>query len=157
MSILDFLDDYIMGPLNIIDHLEGVLSGIRHRDLGRQFAIPRIDKGGPLSLNEVEEMLNRYGIVIYGRTHDAQHMYFHVKKRQAAWAEYLLLHAGAELVGPLVDPRNAGYVNRHAPGWMPTPWLEAKTSPTMRNQESTSQSLAEKTEIGSMIDWWNRL
>jgi len=33
-----------------------------------------------------------------------------------------MLHAGVELRGPLVDPRNARYVAGHPAGWMPQPW-----------------------------------
>lgn len=124
MNILDILDDWIMGPLNVLDRLERVVTGVRFRDMGYQLAIPRCDKGGEFALSDVSRLLKKYGVAIYGRTHDANHIYFHVKKRQARWAEYLLLHAGVELHSPLFDQRNPGYVASHEPGWMPTPWSE---------------------------------
>lgn len=122
MSILDILDDFVLGPLNMIDRLEGMIKGIMYKDMGYQLVIPRYDKGGKLTLNEAEAILRTYGVEVYRRTHDSQNMYFNVKKRQARWAEYLLLHAGAELRNPTFDDRNPGYVATHAPGWMPVPW-----------------------------------
>ncbi len=124
MSFMDFLDDFVLGPCNLIDRLEGLLRGIGYGDLGHQFAIPRADKEGVFTLNEVDTLLNHYGIPIYGRTHDADHMYFRVKKRQARWAEYLLLHAGVDLHSPTVDGRNPGYAAAHPPDWMPTAWAD---------------------------------
>ncbi|MEZ4638991.1 MAG: hypothetical protein R2856_29195 [Caldilineaceae bacterium] len=74
MSIMDFLDDYIMGPLNVIDHLEGFFSGIRYGDMGHQFAIPRVDKGGPMSLNEAEDLLNGWRRRLRTYTRCQQHV-----------------------------------------------------------------------------------
>lgn len=123
-DFMDVLDDFVFGPLNLIDRLEGVLSGLRYGDLGHQFAIPRVDKDGAHSLNECEAMLKRYGIAVYGRTHDAKRMYFHVKKRQAAWAEYVLLSAGVTFASPPVDGRNFETAGKRTT--MPTPWLERR-------------------------------
>ena len=119
-DLMDILDDYILGPFNLIDRVEGLLSAIRYRDAGHQFTIRRMDKGGSHSLNECEAMLRVYGIAVYGRTHDATHMYFHTKRRQADWAEYVLLSAGVELVGEPVNPRNAATAGSRSA--MPTPW-----------------------------------
>lgn len=129
MSIMDLLDDFVFGPFNLIDRIEGILTGIRYRDLGHQFAIPRADKGGPLTLAEIEDLLARYSVAVYGRTHDANRMYFHVKKRQARWAEHILLRAGAVLNSPPVDARSAHWASRHQgppPAWRDKlqRWLE---------------------------------
>ncbi len=62
--------------------------------------------------------------IIFGRTHDACCMYFHVKQRQARWAEYLLVQGGVQLESATFDSRNAAYPARHAPGWMPPAWSE---------------------------------
>lgn len=123
MSLMDLFDD-LLGPLNPVDQIEGMVKSIYYKDSGVLFAIPRADKGGEFSLYDVEDLLNKYGIPIYGRTHDARSMYFRVKKRQATWAEYLLLHAGIELCNPTIDRRNAAYVARHPPGWMPPAWAD---------------------------------
>ena len=120
MSLMDFIDDFIAGPLDLIDKLEGILSGIRHRDMGRQFAIPRADKGGAHNLASVEEILGRYQIAVYGRGFDSKNMYFLVKNRQAVWAEYILLRSGVTLMTDTVDGRNVGWAARHTgppPAW----------------------------------------
>ncbi|MCB0126131.1 MAG: hypothetical protein KDE58_27930 [Caldilineaceae bacterium] len=121
-SIIDFIESFILGPLNYIDRIEGIFKVTLYNDSGHRFIIPRIDKGGRFSLDEVEAMLNLYGIAVYWRTYDAKHRYFRVKKRQAVWAEYLMLHAGVELQGPLLNPQNARHLAEHPSGWMPKPW-----------------------------------
>lgn len=126
-DLMDFLDDFVMGPLNVIDRAEGLLSAIRYGDMGHQFAIARMDKGEAHSLNECEAMLHKYGIAVYGRTHDARCMYFRVKNRQAAWAEYVMQCAGVDLLSPPVDARNAGWTARRSD--MPTPWKDRSRRP----------------------------
>ena len=128
MSVMDFLDDFIFGPLNYFDRLEGLVSGAIYRDLGYQMAVLYPDRGGRHTRDEVEALLRHYGIAVYGRTHDAQHMYFRVKKRQARWAEYLLLHANVALTSPTFDQRNQGYLAKHEAGWMPKAWADQKKS-----------------------------
>ena len=124
MNIMDLLDDLVFGPLNLIDRFEGLLKAVLYRDAGYRMAIPRLDKGGRYSLSEVQQTLRQYGVATYGHTHDARSMHFSVKKRQARWAEYILLHAGVELTSPTFDERNPGYVTQHEPGYMPKPWSE---------------------------------
>jgi len=131
MSLMDFLDDFIFGPLNYFDRLEGLMRGVIYRDLGHQFAVLYPEHGGKHSRQEIELLLKHYGITVYGRTHDSKHMYFRVKKRQARWAEYLMLHAGIALTGATFDHHNPGYVAGHEPGWMPSAWID-------RNQASNS-------------------
>ena len=116
MSILDWFDDYIAGPFNLIDRLEGLIRGAIYGDLGYQISILYHDCGGSHTRREIEVLLKRYGVAVYGRTHDAKHMHFRVKKRQARWAEYILLHANAKITSSLVDGRNPGYVAYHEPG-----------------------------------------
>lgn len=157
MSIMDLLDDFVFGPFNLIDRAEGLLSGIRYKDMGRQFAIPRVDKGGPFTLAEIEDLLARYGVAVYGRTHDANHMYFHVKKRQARWAEYLMLHAGVELCNATVDERNPCYAASHETGWMPRPWSEAGDERTVSDQARSTGQKADSKGFSGIVDWLNRL
>jgi len=121
-AIWDFLDNFIYGPLNYIDRIEGLFKAAWYQDRGHRFTMLRIDKGGQYSLRQVEELLDRYGVAVYARTYDANYRYFRIKKRQARWAEYLMLHAGVKLCGPLFDERNARYVSQHPAGWMPQPW-----------------------------------
>lgn len=121
-TILDFLDHFILGPMDLINRFEGLIRGVQYRDMGVKFAAPRPDKNNSHTIHEIENILGTYGIPIFGRTFDAEHIYFRVKRRQASWAEYLLLHAGVELQNQPIDRRNYGYVGSHEPGWMPTPW-----------------------------------
>lgn len=124
MFLLDLLDDFILGPINLIDRIEGCIKGMYYRDRGHKIGVKRYDKGGKYALREIEQLLNKYGVVIYGRTYDSQHRFFFVKRRQAVWAEYLLLHAGVEITTPLVNTRNLEYVANHPSDWMPTPWCK---------------------------------
>lgn len=121
MSAMDYFDD-LFGPLNLLDTLEGLIRGLAYGDLGYELQIQRADKGGSHTLNEAIDMLRRYGVDTFWYGFDSQKMYFRVKNRQARWAEYVLLHAGVELLNPTFDQRNPGYVARHEPGWMPRPW-----------------------------------
>jgi hypothetical protein len=157
VSIMDFLNDFVTGPLNLIDHTEWLISGLRYGDLGHQFAIPRADKGGAYNLNQVEEILKTYGVDVYGRSHDSKNMYFHVKKRQARWAEYLMLHAGVELCNATVDERNPGYAASHKPGWMPRPWSEAGDERAHPAQAQPTGQKAESKGFTGIVDWLNRL
>lgn len=120
MSLMDFLDDFVTGPLNLIDRAEGLLSGLRYGDMGHQFAVARMDKGGAHSLGECEDMLTEYGIAVYGRTHDARQMYFRVKNQQAVWAEYVLKGAGVDLLSPPVEARNEAWAAKRT--GMPVSW-----------------------------------
>ncbi len=130
MSIMDILDDFVFGPFNLISRIEGLFKEVKYDDSSVRFALVRLDKGGSHNFHEVRTLLNKYGISIFGVTHDSQCLFFRVKQRQAAWSEYLLLHAGVELrIERLIDPRNAKYVAMHTPGWMPTPWIERKNQP----------------------------
>ena len=75
-------------------------------------------------------------------------MYFSVKKRQARWAEYVMLNAGVELANPTFDRRNPGYVGRHGPGWMPQPWSEKEERP-----EVAPPASAKPSQLGRLSTW----
>ena len=158
-ALMDFLDNFIYGPLDVFDRLEGLLKGVYYRDSGHRFAMLKLEKGGKHTRSEVEELLTRYGIAVYGRTFDATYKYFLVKKRQAKWAEYLMLHAGVQLHGPLVDYRNAHYVSEHASGWMPQPWSAWEehddTGATPKAHEMAAT--AEQTETNDVFRTFKKL
>lgn len=142
MSAMDLFDDFF-GPLNVIDILEGLIRGLASGDMGYQFTIRRGDKGGNHSLTEARDILKGYGVDTFWFGFDSQNMYFRVKKRQARWAEYILLHAGVELLNPAFDHRNAGYTADHTPGWMPRPWSAepaTKTEPATEGQKERNKS-----------------
>lgn len=139
-ALLDIADDWIFGPLNLIDRAERWITAARFQDAGYQIAIPRTDKGGEHSLDEASLLLKGYGIAVYGRTHDARNMYFHVKKRQARWAEYLLTHAGYEMLNAAYDERNAGYAAGKPAGWMPTAWADKPKTKRKRKAKPKPKS-----------------
>lgn len=167
--------DDILGNLNYVDRIEGLIMSLRHGDYARArrsgllgivievvssmimantrtFAISR---SGNFTLNEVEAMLRKYGISIFGRTHDARCMYFHVKLRQARWAEYLMLQAGVELESPIFDSRNVQYAGQHAPGWMPRPWIEsARSTATDSHPPLPSSEVKRQRQQASRVDSW---
>jgi hypothetical protein len=113
--MIDFLDDFLLGPFNLIDRLEGLIRLAARRDTGVRFAILRMDKGGKHTRPEVRRMLRRYGVATFGITHDATNLYFLVGSRQAKWAAYLLDSAGIEYTRGV---RNRTPTN----GKMPVPW-----------------------------------
>jgi hypothetical protein len=156
--------DDLLGHLNYIDRIEGWIMSVRFGDYAQArkgglagvaaellsslfmgnthtFALPR---SGAHSLNEVEALLKKYGIAVFGRTHDARCMYFHVKRRQARWAEYLLVQAGVQLESATFDSRNAGYPGRHAPGWMPPAWSERPSGRGYRVRSEGHGSVAQR-------------
>ena len=132
-SLMDLLDDFVLGPMNLITKAQGFLAGIWYRDMGRRFAIQRADKGGSHSLLEVEAMLKKYGIPTYGGGHNSREMIFRVKNRQARWAEYILTQAGVDVTTPTVDRHNPGYAGRGLPpAWTDQP--DRRSKPRNRNR-----------------------
>lgn len=116
--------DNLLGPLNYFDRIEGLLRGLLYRDSGHRITVKYADRGGHHSCQEIEKILKKYHIPVYGRLHDANHLSFLVKRRQARWAEYLLLQAGVAVVGEPVDKRNQGYRRGKPAGWMPAAWAD---------------------------------
>lgn len=156
MSAMDLFDDFF-GPLNVIDILEGFVRGLAYGDMGYQFSIQRGDKGGNHSLTEARDILKGYGISTFWFGFDSQTMYFRVKKRQARWAEYVLLHAGVELLNPAFDHRNAGYAASHAPGWMPRPWSAGPKQTVENATDGAVDPEAERNKDKGILAWLDSL
>ncbi|MEZ4726883.1 MAG: hypothetical protein R3E79_07090 [Caldilineaceae bacterium] len=158
-ALWDFLDNYIYGPLNYIDRIEGLIKAAKYHDSGHCFAIPRHDKGSKHSLRQVEELLNTYGIAVFCRTFDADNHYFRVKNRQAEWAEYLMLLQGVELQGILINEQNAYYAAKAPIGWMPQPWSAKNTNANNQPNDSQPSSTKNSTsdlllnKLQDFIDW----
>jgi hypothetical protein len=64
---------------------------------------------------EIERLLRRHGVKVWNRGIMGNELYFCIKRRQARWAEYLLLRAGVPITSALVDPRNRNYTEGYAP------------------------------------------
>lgn len=73
---------------------------------------------------DVEKILRRYGIRVWGRERDDVTRSLLVKQSQAEWAEYVLCRAGVPLAGELLNPKNADYADMHADSPMPAPWSQ---------------------------------
>lgn len=64
---------------------------------------------------EIERLLRRHGVKVWNRGVLGDSLYFCIKRRQARWAEYLLLRAGVPVTSAPVDPRNRDYTAGFAP------------------------------------------
>jgi len=123
MSLDDFLDKF-----NWISRAHGLLWGLttylphRATHKGRKVGPWQLD-GGTRQISvdryhttggQAERILQRAHIPIAGRRITSREALFLVKSRQAAWAEYNLLRAGAVL-GPthkIIDPRNVAWAGK---------------------------------------------
>jgi hypothetical protein len=123
---------------DIINWLDGITGRALHGPMHR-FSFSR---KGDFSGVDAEMLLRQYGIRVWGREANDEEIAILVKRKQAVWAEYILCRAGVPLICPLLDPRNAAYRQRHAPGAMPTPWTEKGVAP--------------HTIIDHIVDWLNR-
>ncbi len=125
MNWLDLMDAF-----NFIDRAEWLVMALRYRDIGRTVRIEHAkpDKSGKTPAAETgngyEALLKRYGVVIFGRRATSKYLIFSVKTKQAKWAEYLLLRAGAPVVTTF-DRRNAGWASQHS-GTLPPAWRDRK-------------------------------
>lgn len=59
------------------------------------------DKGG-WQRGQIQSLLNSHGIEMWGWGHSMGQYFFRVKRRQGAWAQYVLLRQGVPLCGPLL-------------------------------------------------------
>lgn len=100
MSDMDFLDDFVFGPVDILDKLDAWLTlafapASRKRQPHSRFAfetisIPRSDKRAGPSLNEVIDYLAKFGVVAVRSGFDSRSMYFQVRRNQKRWVDLLL-------------------------------------------------------------------
>lgn len=83
---------------------------------------------------DIERLLRRHGVKIWGRGFTNEYLTFRVKRRQANWAEYLLWRRGIPVYSHPFNPRNRLYAERHAPG----------SEPPLRGRRSTSPGLLDR-------------
>jgi hypothetical protein len=156
MSIGEAIED-IIGPLNIIENAIGFINGMLVGDFGYELKIVRPDKGGKHSIPEIKTILSGYGVKIYWYGFNGRQITFRVKNRQARWAEYVLLHAGVELLNPAFDHRNAGYAANHAPGWMPRPWSAGPETKTQPGTNGEREREPERDKDKGILAWLDSL
>ena len=117
MNMLDFLDAF-----NFIDRIQGALAAAYYGGGTHTF---RIEHGDKATGADYEAMLRKRGVAVFGRRVTSKLLIFSVKRRQARWAEHILVRAGAPIVSRQVDKSNAGASERHG-GSLPVPWSEAR-------------------------------
>lgn len=126
----------VLAQLDLIDRIEGVVSTFIHADWAgahkRNGVVGVINEfidcltfaNAPTVLVsrdsswsglEIERLLRRHGVKVWNRGAMADSLYFCIKRRQARWAEYLLLRAGVPVISAPVDPRNRVYTAGYAP------------------------------------------
>lgn len=144
----DLLD--VLGMFDVINRVEGIVSSFIHADWngalrkGGAFGVAgelmstaaggnrwkiwvsRLDGWNGV---EIERYLRKYGVVIWDRGFLGDDYYFSVKKRQANWAEYLLLRRGLTITGPYFNPDNVRHGERYAPGDAPPAWVDRDREP----------------------------
>lgn len=140
MNLDDFLDIF-----NLASRVEGLVSSVLHFDkrrasngppvvgLARELAVSatglaswtfRIPRDRGWTGGDVERLLNHYAVPIWCRRVTGQHFILSVPKRQANWAEYLILRRGMPLEGTLFNPDNQRYAMKYAPGDQPPAWAD---------------------------------
>lgn len=128
--------DFFASQLDWIDRIEGIVSTFIHADWAgaceRHGAIGvinefidclafanaptvRVSRDSSWSGLEIERLLRRHGVKVWNRGIMGNELYFCVKRRQARWAEYLLLRAGVPVTSALNDSRNRNYAKGFEP------------------------------------------
>lgn len=88
MSIMDFLDDCLLGPMDWIDEILAPLT-LRSARMDK-LRIPRADKTGGATLNEVMAHLKAHGVDCAPGNFNAREMTFYVRKSQRRWLDWLM-------------------------------------------------------------------
>lgn len=106
--MMDLLDN-ILGPLNYFDRIVGLFQIATRRGSRRKqrcgrtamvrVKIPYSDRApGIATPQAIRSHMRKYGVGLYGYTHDANHWYAWVAKRQYTW--FQRLYNGGQLWSP---------------------------------------------------------
>lgn len=87
-------------------------------------------------INDIQALLLRFGIKLWGVGYWNNELFFRVKGRQAHWAQYVLLRAGVPLLHGMLDS------SRAIPGY---------------NQEAVAEPADHTDLLGGLLDWVARL
>lgn len=82
----------------------------------------RVRRGCGWNGQMVEGLLGCYGVKVWDRGASGEELYFCVKRRQAKWAEYVLLRAGVPVTSVLKESRNTGWAMRRLGIPIPQGW-----------------------------------
>lgn len=141
--------DAIMGRLNLLDWLEGLIRGIAYGDVTPiRVTLPHPDSDwweeNPdvrfWNYSEICRLLESYHIKVFWRGFNELEIWGHIPERQARWAEYILHRAGAIPPAQMqtMDGRNIGWANNPAHGGkMPARWddRERHTAPSWAERD----------------------
>lgn len=137
--------DTFLDAFNWISRVEGAVSSVLHFDRRKAAEGPvgvgfvtelarsasgagswtfHIVRDAGWTGGDAERLLNHYAIPIWGRRLTGRHFILSVPRRQANWAEYLLLRRGMSLEGDLFNPDNQRYAQKYAPGDQPPAWAD---------------------------------
>ena len=85
---MDILDEFVLGPLDLIDELLAPLS-LRSTRMDK-IRIPRADKANSHTLNEVMDHLREHGVDCAPGNFNSREMTFYVRRSQRRWLDWLL-------------------------------------------------------------------
>ena len=106
MNLLEFL-----GCFDWISPCIAILEGIANGDpLGAKSWTFYVPLDSSWSGAQIEKLLKQNGVKIWARMIHRGDLFFRVHKKQAEWAEYLLLRAGVPLNYRLYSERNLQYL-----------------------------------------------
>lgn len=107
MNLLEFLGclDWISPCIAI---LEGLINGDPFGTRSWTFYVP-LDSS--CTGAQIERLLKQNGVKVWARLIHGGDLFFRVHKKQAEWAEYLLLRAGVPLKYRLYSERNLRYLH----------------------------------------------
>jgi hypothetical protein len=110
MNLLEFLGcfDWISPCIAI---LESIVNGDPLGTRSWTFYVP-LDS--PWSGAQIERLLKQKGVKMWSRMIHGGDLFFRVHRKQAEWAEYVLLRAGVPLKYRLYSKRNVQYIRPQA-------------------------------------------
>lgn len=91
--MMDFLDNCLFGPFNLICHAQIFINMLRHQRFRLSLVTTdRQDKNQAaiLSVFDVAKKLRANGVRVFGYRFDAKHLYIYVAKSQQRQAQWLL-------------------------------------------------------------------
>jgi hypothetical protein len=128
-GILDLVDS-----VNLLARVEAVVGALifntrRSSKVSGTAALPsaheiRVSRYGEWTGTDVARFLKHYGVDVWGGRATTEHFIMYVKERQANWAEYLLRRRGIAVESPVLNPKNLGYAQMHAPDGQPPAWAD---------------------------------
>lgn len=151
-GVLDYL-----GFMNVLDWLDGLVMAFRYDDLSPH----RIALHHPAdedwwdeqeqqtgvrfwNMRDVMNLFDDYHITYFWHGYNSEEIWLHVPERQARWAEYLLIRAGAPVIMATADSRNAAWASAPAHGGlMPGRW-DDRNNAEKTNKHHPRKGLAEE-------------